>query len=227
MSTPLVLFWDIDGTLLSTARAGVFAWEEGVRDAIGHDMSLQDYNTAGLTDVEISRLLVQEITGEDDRESAARVLQRYEELLPSRLHYRQGEVLPGVRELLEHTAGTDTLNLLLTGNTRAGASAKLTHYGLIEHFADGGAFADGTDDRPSIARNARAMVEQRLGDVPAERMHVIGDTPHDIHCGKAIGVRTVAVATGTYTSEQLGEHDPWWLLERLPAPVEFLARLER
>ncbi len=221
----LVLFWDIDGTLLSTARAGAFAWEDGVRDAIGHEMSLKDYDTSGLTDVEISRRLVREICGSDDLEAADRLLRRYEELLPSRLHYKQGEVLPGVREILEHTRDLDVLNLLLTGNTQSGGRAKLTHYGLIDYFGDSGAFADGTDDRPAIARKAAALAAERLGRVDLQRMYVIGDTPHDVGCGRAIAARTVAVATGTYTVEQLAEYEPWWLLECLPGPEEFLLHL--
>jgi len=223
----LVLFWDIDGTLLSTGRAGVFAWEDGIREAIGHDVSLQDYNTAGLTDVEISRLLVHEITGDDDPDAAQRVLRRYEELLPSRLHYRQGEVLPGVREILEYSADQPVFNLLLTGNTRAGGRAKLVHYGLFDYFGTAGAFADDTDDRPSIARCAMTTAEQHLGPIDRDRVHVIGDTPHDIHCGKAIQARTVAVATGTYTRGDLAGYDPWWLLDQLPEPAEFFAHLTR
>lgn len=222
----LVLCWDIDGTLLSTARAGVFAWEDAIKETIGQDVSLQDYATAGLTDVEISRLLVREIAGREDSEMAARMLRRYEALLPSRLHRRTGGVLSGVREVLEYTRGLDgVLTMLLTGNTAAGAKAKLVHYGLSDFFAGAGAFADGCDDRPAIARAALRLAEERLGAVDLERFYVIGDTPHDVHCGKAIGARTVAVATGAYSLAQLAALEPWLALERLPSPGEFLLRL--
>lgn len=221
----IVLFWDIDGTLLTTERAGVFAWEDAIEEVLGTKASFQDYPTAGLTDVEIGRLLVEKVTGAADRECAARVLHHYEELLPSRLHYRKGRVLPGVREILDAASErADVGSILLTGNTSAGAAAKLTHYDLFAYFGHG-AFADGTEDRPSIARRALEIAGEQLGRIDPSRTFVIGDTPHDVRAGDAIGARTVAVATGTYTVAQLAEHDPWWLLSELPGPGEFLGRL--
>jgi phosphoglycolate phosphatase-like HAD superfamily hydrolase len=53
-------------------------------------------------------------------------------------------------------------------------------------------------------------------------MFVIGDTPHDIECANAIGVRTIAVATGGYSVEELREHRPWQLFAELPPADEFL-----
>jgi len=130
-----------------------------------------------------------------------------------------------VRENLEALdARDDVVNLLLTGNVREGAEAKLRHYGLWEFFAQtGGAFSVESSDRPSIARAARALVGE--GYEP-ERSYVIGDTPHDISCGKVIGARTVAVATGPgYSLAELEACEPWLALEALPAPGEFAASL--
>ena len=186
---------------------------------------MQDYPTGGRTDVEIARLLVEKVTGAPDRERAARVLRRYEQLLPSRLHCRRGRVLPGVREILDaDRARDDVFSILLTGNTSAGAAAKLRHYDLFGYFGHG-AFSDGTEDRPSIARRALQIATEQLGRPDPSRTFVIGDTPHDIRAGDAIGARTVAVATGTYTVEQLAEHGPWWLLSELPRPEEFFCHL--
>ena len=56
----VVLFWDIDGTLLSTARAGVFAWEGAIREVLGSDRSLDSFPTAGMTDAEIATKLAEE-----------------------------------------------------------------------------------------------------------------------------------------------------------------------
>ena len=135
-------------------------------------------------------------------------------------------VLPGVREILEdlgHRPGV--VSLLLTGNTEAGGRAKLRYYGLDEYFAVG-AFADGTTDRVAIARKGWALAAQTLGNaLEPDRAFVVGDTPHDIRCARAIGVRAVAVATGTYTTVQLGEHEPWWVIDQLPSSGEFAERL--
>jgi phosphoglycolate phosphatase-like HAD superfamily hydrolase len=215
----LYLFWDIDGTLLTTARAGIFAWEDAVQEVTGEAVDFSSLQTAGLTDAEIAL----KIAGEP--RVAARLLDAYAELLPSRLGRRQGEVLPNVRENLEALAGRDdVVSMLLTGNVARGAEAKLRHYGLWDFFAGtGGAFSVEGSDRPSIARRARELAAEHGGEVPpGERMVVIGDTPHDVSCGKAIGARTLAVATGPgYGLDDLRACDPWEAVEALPEPAGF------
>jgi phosphoglycolate phosphatase-like HAD superfamily hydrolase len=121
------------------------------------------------------------------------------------------------------------LSLLLTGNTRGGARAKLAHYGLLQYFQgpDGGeapfgAFAEHGEKREAIAAAALALAEKTVGErIPGERCFVIGDTPHDVSCGRAIGARTVAVATGGYGLAELQACAPWRLWERVPEPEEF------
>jgi phosphoglycolate phosphatase-like HAD superfamily hydrolase len=118
------------------------------------------------------------------------------------------------------------LSFLLTGNTAAGAEAKLRHYGLAGYF-EGGAFCLDGEDRPSIARRALSVAAERVGpDIDPAATFVIGDTPFDVSCGDAIGARTVAVASGAYTLEELETHDPWLALERLPEPARFIELLE-
>jgi phosphoglycolate phosphatase len=218
-----VLFWDIDGTLLTTARAGVYAWTEALEEQVGHAVDLSAFQTAGLTDVEIARTLG--VSHRLDPVNIETLLRSYERRLPESLTRRAGGVLPNVRPILERLRGrTDVYSGLLTGNTRAGAAAKLQHYGLAEFF-QGGAFADGSDDRPAIARSALAQARKILGLIAPDRVYVIGDTPHDVACGKAIGARVIAVATGGYSLDQLRTTDPWWLLPSLPEPEVFFPRL--
>jgi phosphoglycolate phosphatase len=218
------LFWDIDGTLLLTARAGVIALEEAAQEALGRPIDLSTTVTAGLTDAEICLAIA-----DGDAARAAHMLRRYGELLPTALPQRQGRVLPNVRENLEALSGRDdVVNMLLTGNVAEGAEAKLRHYDLWDYFAGtGGAFSVEGSDRPSIARRARELAAEHGGEVPpGERMVVIGDTPHDVVCGKAIGARTIAVATGpAHDIDDLRACDPWVALLALPRPVEFAALL--
>jgi phosphoglycolate phosphatase-like HAD superfamily hydrolase len=223
------VFWDIDGTLLLTARAGVFALEEAALEATGNPIDLSKMQTAGLTDAEIALALAREY-GDGEPKTAAHLLRRYEELLPAALPRRTGRVLPNVRENLDAIAQRDDMvSMLLTGNVARGAEAKLKHYGLWEYFGAGGAFSVEGSDRPSIARQARELAAAHGGNgawPPGERMVVIGDTPHDISCGKVIGARTVAVATGPgYDLEALRACDPWLALAELPPPGELLATL--
>lgn len=220
-----VLFWDIDGTLLTTARAGIFAWEDAVRDVAGRVMSLQGLETAGMTDVEIARRILENAGLESRSEAVSLLIRRYEDLLPSRLPLRQGRVLPGVRELLEHLRPRpDVHSMLLTGNTAAAARAKLSYYGLAPYFSRG-AFADDGEDRVAIARRAAEMAHDPHARGGPPRLFVIGDTPHDIRCGEAIGALTIAVATGPYTVDELAACRPWWVVDRLPDPPAFLDRL--
>jgi len=212
------LFWDIDGTLLTTARAGIFALEDASLEVLGRELDLSTMRTAGLTDAEIA-IEVCRSFGMEERAGA--FLRAYGRLLPERLHRKRGEVLPNVREILEALhPREDAVNFLLTGNIRAGAEAKLRHYGLWEFFADtGGAFSVEGSDRPSIARAARGLAGELFD---GDRAYVIGDTPHDVSCGKVIGARTVAVATGpSYTWAALQACEPWLALEQLPEPQAF------
>ena len=221
-----VLFWDIDGTLLTTSRAGIYAWEEALKQVLGVSRDLSAFPTAGLTDIKIAEGLVEAHGNGAGPDTVMSIVRTYERHLPESLTRKQGRVLPGVRELLEYLRDREgVLSLLLTGNTEAGAKAKLAYYRLSEFFT-AGAFADGVPDRIAIARKAATLAHRLAGGpVPPQNMFVIGDTPHDIACGKAIEARTVAVATGSYSASDLERERPWLTLERLPGPEEFVAAL--
>ena len=220
-----VLFWDIDGTLLSTAKAGVFAWEDAVRELIGGEFELARMRIAGLTDYQIAVKTFETLGVEPNDDTLRRFVDRYGELLPTSLPRRQGRVMPNVREILDLLRRRpDVRSYLLTGNTRAGARAKLTHYDLMQYFPDG-AFAEDTGDRASIARRALELAKQ-YGPVAEDRLFVIGDTPHDVACAGAINARTIAVATGGYAIEELQACDPWRVFNELPGPDAFVKLID-
>jgi phosphoglycolate phosphatase-like HAD superfamily hydrolase len=216
-----VLFWDIDGTLLTTGKAGVPAWEAAVKAVTGHDFQLSSIRVPGLTDFQIAVRTFELLGVEADDETLRRMVRLYEEGLPEALPKKQGRVLPNVREILEQLRGReDVCSYLLTGNTRGGARAKLSHYDLFRYFPDG-AFAEDTQARSTIAARALELA-RRAGPVSEERLFVIGDTPHDVECAHAIGARTIAVATGGYSLEELEAHRPWRVFAELPPADEFL-----
>ncbi len=217
-----VLFWDIDGTLLTTAKGGVPAWEQAVNETTKQAFELSQFRIAGLTDYQIAVRTFEHLGVDASEDTLQKMVQRYEALLPTYLPQRRGHVMPQVREILESLRGRDEVrSYLLTGNTRGGAKAKLTHYDLWHFFPDG-AFAEDARDRSTIAVRAMALA-RRVAPVSDDRVFVIGDTPHDIDCANAIGVRTIAVATGGYTLAELEAHGAWRVLEQLPPPGEFLA----
>ena len=143
---------------------------------------------AGLTDYQIAVKTFEMLGVECNDDTLRRFVDRYGELLPTSLPRKQGRVMPNVREILEHLQGRpDVQSYLLTGNTRAGARAKLTHYDLMQYFPDG-AFAEDTGDRASIARRALELARQ-LRACGRGRLFVIGDTPHDVDVRDAPSTR--------------------------------------
>jgi phosphoglycolate phosphatase-like HAD superfamily hydrolase len=221
----IALFWDIDGTLLSTGKAGVMPWEAAVRTVTGRDFQLSSMRIPGLTDYQIAVRTFEMLEVQADEAEVQRLVRLYEDGLPAALPLRQGFVMPNVREILEH-CGTrpDVRSYLLTGNTRRGARAKLTHYDLFKYFPDGG-FAEDPGPRSQIACRAIELA-RRDAPITGGSAFVIGDTPHDIECGHAIGARTIAVATGGYSIDELTPHDPWLAVEQLPPPAEFLRLID-
>jgi phosphoglycolate phosphatase-like HAD superfamily hydrolase len=224
----MLVFWDIDGTLLATGRAGIYAWEDALKDVVGVKADLTSFDTAGYPDYGIARRLLIQYAGLDQPSAdlLRQLVARYEDYLPASLGRKTGRVLPNVTEILtalEREA--DACSLLLTGNTRRGAQAKLVHYGLDRYFT-AGAFSEGDGERADIAK--RAMEEVALSGCIAtrHRVFVVGDTPHDIRCAQAIGARAVAVATGQYTEAELSSSAPWKTLPELPSAGEFLALLQ-
>jgi phosphoglycolate phosphatase len=220
----IVLFWDIDGTLLTTGKAGVPAWEQAVREVTGREFALSSIRVPGLTDFQIAVKTFELLGVDANEETLLRMVRRYEDLLPVYLPLKHGRVLPNVREILDELRHrSDVRSYLLTGNTRRGARAKLTHYDLFSYFADG-AFAEDVQARATIASRALELA-RRAAPIDEDRLFVIGDTPHDIECANAIGARTIAVATGGYSPAELTPHHPWRLFSELPPPFEFLELL--
>jgi phosphoglycolate phosphatase-like HAD superfamily hydrolase len=111
---------------------------------------------------------------------------------------------------------------LLTGNVRSGARHKLGHFGLWDYFRCGG-FGDEHYERDDVARMAMSEVRAHLGrEIDAGDVWVIGDTPLDVQCARAVGAKVVAVATGWHPIEELAEHNPDYLFADLSEAEELL-----
>jgi phosphoglycolate phosphatase len=214
--TKRLLLFDIDGTLIHSDGAGVHALKSAFKERFGIDDDLHDIEIAGMTDsgIVVSILNKHKIPATNENMSA--FLDSYVHFLSLELPRRKGNLLPGVLELLERLKSRPHLVLaLLTGNVSRGAQLKLEHYG-VWHFFEFGAFADDHRDRNRLGPFARARAKEKHGrEFSASEIDVIGDTPRDIACGKALGARTVAVATGTWNREQLAEYQPDFLIDDL------------
>ena len=214
MEKTLLLF-DIDGTLLTTGGCGERALRHAVRDAFGVEDDLREIEIAGRTDTGIARQLLRKHGREETDLEIAAVLVNYLHHLPVLLRETQGRLLPGVEALLPLLQPRGDVVLgLLTGNLKRGAEHKLAHFGVWDYFTFG-AFADDHHERDRLGPFALARARERGHTVALSRTFVIGDTPHDISCARAIGAKAVAVATGVFRSEQLASHTPDILLEDL------------
>jgi len=221
-----VVLFDIDGTLLSTGGAGQRAMERALHSAFGIVNRECDIPAAGRTDRAITLDLFGMHEIADDAANRARFWRAYLEHLPETLSELNGRVLPGIVEILDIlVARGDTALGLLTGNLREGAELKLRHYRLDHHFRFGG-YGDEHLDRDDVARLALAEACRHLDrNVAPDCISVVGDTPSDVRCARAIGARAVAVATGIYPRDELLKSEPDCLLEDFSDPREWLEQL--
>jgi phosphoglycolate phosphatase-like HAD superfamily hydrolase len=211
-----LLLFDIDGTLITSGGAGEAALKDAMRSRFGVEEDLAGIILAGATDARIARELLEKHGIAVSSENVAALLDTYLGHLSDRIGRHDGKLLPGIVPLLNVLSHReDAVLALLTGNVSRGAEIKLTHYGVWDFF-EFGAFADDHHDRNELGKFARARALERHGEeFPPSRIYVIGDTPKDIECGRAIGACTVAIATGHYSAAELKDHSPDFLFEDL------------
>lgn len=205
----LVLF-DIDGTLLTTNGRAVQAMLASYRNVYGRDAAGLDYRMDGKTDLQITYELMA-LAGLTREEVTARLPEfwrRNAEELERHVSPEATTVHPGVPELVRAVAADpDCVLGVLTGNFEAGARIKLRCAGLAGFVV--GAYGGQHDRRDALPPVAVDVAERIAG----RRFHgkeivILGDTPNDIACGRGLGVKAIAVATGRYAPDELARHAP-------------------
>ncbi len=212
----LVLF-DVDGTLVHTGRAGSRAFGKTIASEFKAPESVEKIRFGGRTDISLARELfgLNNIPATPD--NFRRFFENYVFWLDHLVKTSNGEICRGVTEFIRDLRALPNPPRLglLTGNIRLGAEVKLRRYGLWEYFETGG-FADDSEDRNHIAAAALERGRRVLGgNLVGGEIVVVGDTPHDIRCGKHIGAKVLAVATGGAKLEELQHHKPDWAVEDL------------
>jgi len=206
----LVLF-DIDGTLISSGRAGARGMNRSFERLFGVSGALDEVPLAGRTDRAIVSDALARAGQPVNEETFLRVRQAYLEDLPGAMAdpaSAPGGILPGVSRLLEDLARERVAVGLLTGNFARGAAIKLGHFGLWERFAFGAFGDDHADRRALVPMAVEAAAEAGLGRFTPDRIVVIGDTPLDVDCAHAYGAHAMAVATGIFSYEDLAATRP-------------------
>ena len=212
----LVLF-DIDGTLVRTGGAGVKAFRKVFESVFGAVDGFEKLKFSGRTDVSLVREFFEVHGVPCTTDNFERFFEYYVFWLDHILQQSKVEVCPGVLDFIEQAREVPRPPVigLLTGNIRLGAEIKLRAAGIWDLF-ETGAFADDHEDRAEIARIAKERGAQLLGEpLAGSEVLVIGDTPLDIRCGRAIGAKVLAVATGGSTLQEIEHHSPDWAVADL------------
>jgi phosphoglycolate phosphatase-like HAD superfamily hydrolase len=215
---PQVILFDIDGTLLSTGGAGMKAFHSAIENnypsqlkKCGGSLTL---NMAGSTDYGLVIEIFEALGIEDSATERESFFAQYLHCLEHNLSDPSyiGSLMPGITELLErlsYEANNGKLILgLLTGNIAAGAALKLKKYRVDKYFCFG-AYGDDHHDRnelgPIALKRGGSYHELELARAPVT---VIGDTPKDIYCARAMAAQAVAVSSGSISHQELANYDP-------------------
>jgi phosphoglycolate phosphatase len=213
---PHLILFDIDGTLLLTGGAGKVAFNRVFEELYGETEIWQDVTPDGRTDDSLVHEVYQKRFGKiPNPDELSKIAARYNELMAEELpRSERFRLMPFARETLTKLAAQPHVHLgLATGNYEAAAWHKLKHAGLDHHFTFGG-FGSDAFDRLKLTQIALERGIQRIGTTP-ESVYLIGDTIHDVTCGKAIGAKTIAVCTGSTKAEELKEAGADWVLTDL------------
>ncbi len=215
---PQVILFDIDGTLLSTGGAGMKAFHSTIENnypsqlkKCGGSLTL---DMAGSTDYGLVIEIFEALGIEDSATERESFFAQYIHCLEHNLSDPSyiGSLMPGITELLErlsYEANNGKLILgLLTGNIAAGAALKLKKHRVDKYFCFG-AYGDDHHDRnelgPIALKRGGSYHELELARAPVT---VIGDTPKDIYCARAMAAQAVAVSSGSISHQELANYDP-------------------
>jgi phosphoglycolate phosphatase-like HAD superfamily hydrolase len=206
---PVLVLFDIDGTILLTAGAGRRALTEALRDEVPDPAAFEHIRFDGKTDPQIITELLQTVDHPraDDPALVREICLRYVGLLAVELQQPRSRtvLMPGVADLLDALEAEEDVVLgLLTGNVEQGAALKLTAGGLEPSRFVVGAYGSDSAHRPDLPAIAARRAVPHFGREPrGAEVVIIGDTPADVTCGRGIAARAIGVATGSYPQSEL------------------------
>lgn len=204
----MLILFDIDGTMLRTERAGVASMLAAGQELFGAHFSFEGIEVAGRLDALIWADLCARNAVEPSEGNHVRFRTRYGQHLAERLTKDPtARALPGVQPLLTELGRRDGFTLgLLTGNYPETGRLKIAAAGIDpDQFTIAAWGIDGASRRELPPVAMRRHREQLGRDIAAERVLIIGDTPHDVDCARHNGCKVIGVATGAFSVETLAE----------------------
>lgn len=218
---PILLLWDIDGTLMSCRDDGTKALNELFRRRTGVKRALGEIKVGTAMDSSIMRSLMEhfQIPSEEKEQMIAEFAEILKGILDENATKR---VLPGIKEILNTLKERENVYMgILTSNFKIGADLKLDSVGLKDYFSFGG-YGDTEGEKWHAARLAVETAEKNAGGPFAkESIYLIGDTCYDIRCARKLGIRSIAVATGWADQETLKAAGPDYFFVDLSDPKVF------
>ena len=213
-----LLLFDIDGTLIRVNSSGRSAVRHALEHTFGRPLNIDGISFSGKTDPQILSEILDHHGLPLTRGDAAfdQVLECYTENFLERVKPADVDRLPGVRGLLDRLSALEDITLgLITGNLETTAYFKLAAADIDQHFSFS-AFGSDHHDRHELSPLALERARTATG-YPFEGRDtvVIGDTPHDVSCGRVVDAQTVAVCTGRISKNELSRAAPDLLLEDL------------
>ncbi len=202
---PIVVLFDVDGTLISTGGAGTRSWRWAFEKLHGIPADIGEYTEAGMTDPEVGRSTFRKVLHRGPTEAELQsLLAAYLERLPVEVQASERyRVLPGAEDALRSLHATGRETGIVTGALEEAARIKLAR-GDLNRFLPFGGFGSDSADRTELTRRAierGALLIRR--ELPARRVHVLGDTPRDMEAAAAVGAVPIGVTTGTYRADAL------------------------
>lgn len=219
------MLFDIDGTLLR--RAGPHhrqALVDAVRRVTGLDTTTEGIPVQGMLDRDILALMLARAgtSGALIRRAMPEIVRQAQVLYARTCPDLRRRVCPGARMLLYRLARRNIPTGLVTGNLTRIGWKKMERAGLKPYLRFG-AFSELARDRAGLVRLALQYARREGWIQRSSPVVLIGDHPNDIRAARANGVRSVAVATGLASFDELAAHKPDLLVEDLRGlPVEVL-----
>ncbi len=216
----LVLF-DVDRTLIGRSQCHHDAFSYAFKKVYGVDVDIRIINYGGMTDPAIAIEVLKKIGLKENIicPKIPECMNAIRDYFLENVKRDKIPILPGVNELLESLNDNGTLLGLVTGNLEPIAWGKLESIHINHYFKLGG-FGSDSINRTELVK---AAVKKAMNDFNFNgTTFVIGDTPRDIKAGFEADAKTIAVATGTYTVEELKEFNPDFVFESLEEKEEII-----
>ncbi|HEV7450370.1 MAG TPA: HAD family hydrolase [Pseudonocardiaceae bacterium] len=220
LSKPMVVLFDVDETLVHTGGAGAKSWMAAFDRLHGVPADIGAHTSAGETDPQVARATFKAVLSrEPSTEELGQLYAAYLRHLGGEIwaseHYR---VLPGAQDTLLRLGDAGVMLGIVSGAMEGAARTKLIPANFNRFFIFG-AYGSDSPDRTEVTRAAIDKASRLHGaKLEPREVFVVGDTPRDVAAAKAVGAVAVAVASGHYSTDELGRAGPDHLLASLEEP---------